>query len=122
YGAGRDTRRRAAGRGSEGTCGVSRRVVLTADDLGRDESTTTVIAALLAEGHITAATLITVSPAAPKAAELARQLKVVPHLHATLTSEVGLPPWRPLAGSSSLADADGYLGDAAHAARAQIAD
>jgi len=101
---------------------VTRRLVLTADDLGREEGSTTVIAALLADGYITGTTLITVSPAATRAAELARQLNVVPRLHATLTSEAGLPPWRPLAGPSSLADPDGYLGDAAHAVRAQIAD
>jgi hypothetical protein len=101
---------------------VTRRVVITADDLGREEGTTAVIAALLADGHVSAATLIPVSPAAPRAAALARDLRVAPHLHITLTSERDLPPWRPLAGPSSLADRDGLLRDSAVAQRAGLAD
>jgi hypothetical protein len=101
---------------------VRRRVVITADDLGREEETTAVIAALLADGYVSATTLITVSPAAAGAAALARDLAVTPHLHITLTSEQGLPPWRPLAGPSSLVDRDGRLGDVAVAQRARLAD
>lgn len=90
---------------------MSRRLVITADDLGREPGTTEVIAALLAEGNVTATTLICVSPAAERAAELARELGVLPRLHVTLTSERGLPGWRPLDGAASLVDPDGTLTD-----------
>lgn len=85
---------------------MTRRLVITADDLGRDEATTAVIAALLAEGHVTAATLITIAPGSERAAEQARRLGVGPHLHITLTSEAGLPPWRWLTGGSGRAAPD----------------
>ncbi|GAA2212057.1 hypothetical protein GCM10009850_075190 [Nonomuraea monospora] len=90
---------------------MNRRVVITADDLGREPGTTEVIAALLAEGHVSATTLICVSPEAEQAAARMRQAGVVPRLHVTLTSERGLPRWRPLDGPASLADADGTLSD-----------
>lgn len=85
---------------------MTRRLVLTADDLGREEGSTAVIAALLAERHVTAASLITIAPGAERAAEQACALGVVPHLHITLTSERGLPPWRWLTGGSGLAVTD----------------
>ncbi|MET8161898.1 ChbG/HpnK family deacetylase [Sphaerisporangium sp. NPDC005289] len=90
---------------------MTRRVVITADDLGREPGTTEVIAALLAEGHVSATTLICCSPAAERAASEARRLGVVPRVHVTLTSERGVPRWRSLAGAASLADADGTLSD-----------
>ncbi len=90
---------------------MTRRVVITADDLGRDPGTTEVIASLLAEGHLTATTLITVSPAAEQAADRMRDLGVVPHLHVTLTGDGRLPRWRPLSGAASLVDPDGTLTD-----------
>lgn len=101
---------------------MTRRVVITADDLGREEGSTAVIAALLAGGYVTATTLITVAASAERAAVLAGELGVVPHLHITLTSERGLPGWRPLAGVSSLVDRDGHLGDVTVAQRAALAD
>ncbi|MFI6742918.1 carbohydrate deacetylase [Nonomuraea sp. NPDC050451] len=90
---------------------MTRRVVITADDLGREPGTTEVIAALLAEGHVSATTLICVSPTAEQAANRVRELGVVPRLHVTLTSERGLPRWRPLNGAESLVDPDGTLSD-----------
>ncbi|HEX4814155.1 MAG TPA: ChbG/HpnK family deacetylase [Nonomuraea sp.] len=90
---------------------MTRRVVITADDLGREPGTTDVIAALLADGHVSATTLICVSPAAEEAARRVLELGVVPRLHVTLTSERGLPRWRPLNGAASLADPDGTLSD-----------
>ncbi|TDC86043.1 ChbG/HpnK family deacetylase [Nonomuraea deserti] len=90
---------------------MTRRVVITADDLGREPGTTEVIVALLAEGHVTATTLICVSPAAEQAADRVRQLGVVPRLHVTLTSERGIPRWRPLDGAASLVDSDGTFHD-----------
>jgi Uncharacterized protein conserved in bacteria len=57
---------------------VSRRLVITADDLGRDAGSTQVIAGLLAAGHVTAATLITVTPESAPAAAMARRLGVWP--------------------------------------------
>ncbi|MFB4287303.1 ChbG/HpnK family deacetylase [Nonomuraea sp. ATR24] len=90
---------------------MRRRVVITADDLGREPGTTDVIAGLLAEGHVSATTLICVSPEADRAAARVRELGVVPRVHVTLTSERGLPRWRPLNGGASLADPDGTLSD-----------
>lgn len=91
---------------------MSRRLVLTADDLGREPGTDAVIAELLADGFVTATTLIPVSPHAGDAARRMRSLGVRPRLHATLTSEGGLPRWRPLSGDrSSLTDPDGTLPD-----------
>jgi chitin disaccharide deacetylase len=90
---------------------VTRRLVLTADDLGREAGTTEVITGLLADGLITATTLITVTPHAADAARRAREAGVEPRLHATLTSERGLPAWHPLTAALSLVDAEGALPD-----------
>lgn len=90
---------------------MTRRVVITADDLGREPGSTEVILALLAEGHVSATTLICVSPAAEQAAGEVRKLGVVPRLHVTLTGERGLPRWRPLASAPSLVDPDGAFSD-----------
>ncbi|WP_165969938.1 carbohydrate deacetylase [Nonomuraea terrae] len=90
---------------------MTRRLVITADDLGREPGTTEVIAALLAEGHVTATTLICVSPIAEQAANQVGKLGVVPRLHVTLTSERGIPRWRPLDAATSLVDPDGTLTD-----------
>jgi chitin disaccharide deacetylase len=88
---------------------VSRRLVITADDLGREPTTTEVITDLLAQGNVSATTLITVSPHAAGAAERVQASGIVPRLHITLTGEHGLPPWRPLSGAASLVDGDGAL-------------
>ncbi|MFC7110571.1 ChbG/HpnK family deacetylase [Nonomuraea rubra] len=90
---------------------MTRRVVITADDLGREPGTTEVIVELLAEGQVSATTLICVSPEAERAAGRVAETGVVPRLHVTLTSERGLPRWRPLDGPASLADPDGTLSD-----------
>ncbi|MFC4530371.1 carbohydrate deacetylase [Sphaerisporangium dianthi] len=90
---------------------MTRRVVITADDLGREQGTTEVVVALLAEGRVSATTLIPVSPAAEQAASRVRGLGFVPRLHVTLTSERGLPRWRPLDGAASLVGPDGTLSD-----------
>lgn len=73
-----------------------RRLVVTADDLGRDPVSTATVLGLLAEGHVTATTLLVVGPGAADAAAGAAALGVTPRLHATLTSEHDLPPWSPL--------------------------
>jgi predicted glycoside hydrolase/deacetylase ChbG (UPF0249 family) len=103
---------------------VSRRLVITADDLGREPGSTQVIAELLAEGSVTATTLITVAPMSEMAATVAGALGVVPRLHVTLTSERGLPPWRPLSGAASLVDDSGAFGSSAAwvAERAAVTD
>lgn len=103
---------------------MTRRLVLTADDLGREPGTDAVIAELLADGHITATTLIPVSPHAAGAARRMHHLGVRPRLHATLTSEAGLPRWRPLGERPSLTDPDGTLTDDPYAlgARGQSPD
>jgi hypothetical protein len=86
---------------------MTRRLVITADDLGRDPATTEVICELLAEGNVSATTLIAVSPHAADAAARVRAQGIVPRLHITLTSERGLPPWRPLGSAASLVDQHG---------------
>jgi chitin disaccharide deacetylase len=103
---------------------MTRSVVITADDLGREPGTTEVIASLLAEGHASATTLITVSPAAEDAALRMTQIGIRPHLHVTLTTERGQPRWRAMSGVSSITDADGTLTDDLYAlaARAQPGD
>lgn len=90
---------------------MTRRLVLTADDLGREPGTTAVIADLIADGFVTATTIIPVSPHAASAARRMQELGVQPRLHVTLTSERELPRWRPLSGGPSLADPDGTLTD-----------
>lgn len=90
---------------------MTRRLTLTADDLGREPGTTSVIADLLAEGLVTSTTLIPVAPDAADAAARVRELGVLPRLHVTLTSEGGLPRWRPLTAGATLVDADGTLPD-----------
>lgn len=103
---------------------MTRRLVITADDFGRDPGTTATIAGLLRDGAVTATTLITVAPGASEALDLARDLGVVPHLHLTLTSEGGLPGWAPLGGGPSLTDPAGLLwrDPVALAARAATAE
>lgn len=90
---------------------MTRRVVLTADDLGREPGTNAVITELIADGFVTATTIIPVSPHAADAAQRMRELGVQPRLHVTLTSERELPGWRPLSGGPSIADPDGTLTD-----------
>lgn len=90
---------------------MSRRLVITADDFGREPTTTEVITELLVEGNVSATTLITVSPDAAHAAERMRALGCVPRLHVTLTGERGLPRWRPLSDAASLVGPDGAFGD-----------
>ncbi|MHA7984333.1 ChbG/HpnK family deacetylase [Rathayibacter sp. CAU 1779] len=87
---------------------MTRSLVITADDLGRDPGTTDTILELLADGHVTATTLIAVSDDAERAAQGARALGVTPHLHATLTRDAGMA-WHPLSALPSLTDADGLL-------------
>ncbi|MEV4839692.1 ChbG/HpnK family deacetylase [Nonomuraea sp. NPDC049486] len=85
--------------------------MITADDLGRESGTTEVIVSLLAEGHVSATTLICVSPVAEEAAGQVRKLGVLPRVHVTLTSERGVPRWRPLDGAASLVEPDGTLSE-----------
>jgi len=77
-----------------------RRLVITADDLGREPDTDEVVLDLVADGAVTSATLIPVAPGSAATARRARALGLQPRLHATLTSERGLPPWRPLTARS----------------------
>lgn len=114
---------------------MSRRLVLTADDLGHDRETNREIVALLREGRLTASTLLVVGPEAEHAAGLVLAARMdddgassaarvpVPRLHVALTSPAGEAPWRPAAPDvPSLTDDDGafhsnpfLLGEAAEA-------
>ncbi|QDZ15907.1 ChbG/HpnK family deacetylase [Humibacter ginsenosidimutans] len=89
---------------------MTRTLVITADDFGRDPGTTDTILALLDDGAITATTLIAVADNAERAAEGAIARGTSPHLHGTLTRDRGAV-WHPLSGRSSLMDADGLLFD-----------
>lgn len=77
-----------------------RRLVITADDAGRELDSTMVIAELLRDGLITATTLIPVAPDAEAALDLVGAW--APRVHATFTSERGCPAWSPLTGGASL--------------------
>lgn len=86
---------------------MTRRLVITADDLGRDPATNATIVSLAEQGAITATSLITVSAHAAAALEMVRGLPFTPGLHVTLTSEKSLSPWRALSGAPGLtADGD----------------
>ncbi len=78
---------------------MSRALVITADDLGREPATTDEIVHLADDGRITATTLIPVSPHSADAAARITATAITPRLHLTLTSEAGLPAWRPLGGA-----------------------
>ncbi len=86
-----------------------RRLVVTGDDLGRDPAGTATLCALWEEGLITAASMITVGQEAERTAGRLRAAGLTPRLHLTLTSERGLPPWRPLTGGASLHDEHGWM-------------
>ena len=86
-----------------------RRLVVTADDLGRDPAGTAVIIALGQEGLISAATLLTVTEESPRAAARLRDAGLTPRLHLTLMGEADLPPWRPLSDGASLRERDGAM-------------
>lgn len=89
---------------------MTRRLVLTADDLGREPAGTRAILDLLGSGPLTATTLIPVATHSAGAAAACRDAGVVPRLHVTLTSERGLPGWRPLSPHPvSLTDRGGCL-------------
>src|SRR5690606_1158204 len=80
---------------------MSRRLVLTADDLGHDRETNREIVALLREGRLTASALLVVGPEAEHAAGLVLAAQMdddgaspagrvpVPRLHVALTSPAG---------------------------------
>lgn len=90
---------------------MTRRLVITADDFGREPATTETIAALLADGCVSTTSLIAVAPGAEDAVRRAADLGVVPRLHVTLSADRGQPPWRALSGVSSITDPDGALAD-----------
>lgn len=91
---------------------MSRRLVITADDLGREHASAAAIAELAADGAITATTAIVVAPAAEEGVAAVTAAGVVPHLHATLSSDGGTTPWHPLTGRRSLVTDAGTLPDA----------
>ncbi|MPV37778.1 carbohydrate deacetylase [Georgenia subflava] len=99
---------------------MTRRLVLTADDLGVHPAADREILALLAEGAISATTMIVVAPASAETARLLRATGggVEPRLHVALTrprepfdagrTPAGALPWRPLGrGTGTLTDATG---------------
>lgn len=88
---------------------MTRRLVLTADDLGRDAATDAEIASLAADRLITATTAIVLGPGAGAAVAAVRAAGLEPRVHITLTSERGIAPWRALTGAPSLVDAGGQL-------------
>ncbi|WP_157002227.1 ChbG/HpnK family deacetylase [Agromyces laixinhei] len=88
---------------------MTRRLVLTADDLGRETGSAAEIAALAAEGAITAATVIVVAPGADAAARAVADAGIAARLHATLSSERGLAGWHPILAAPSLVSVDGVL-------------
>ncbi|HIY25167.1 MAG TPA: ChbG/HpnK family deacetylase, partial [Candidatus Brachybacterium merdigallinarum] len=88
---------------------MTRRLVITADDLGREQASSREILALLRERAVTACSLITVSADSAEAARGAAELGIAPHVHLTLTSERELAPWHPLSPGGSLHAGAGEL-------------
>lgn len=84
---------------------MTRRLVITADDLGRDPAGDPAIVELAAEGLITATTAIVVGvgPTAETVAAL-QAVGIEPRLHATLSSERGIAAWHALTAGASLGD------------------
>lgn len=88
---------------------MTRRLVITADDLGRERASSLEILALLRERAVTSCSLITVSADSAEAARGAAELGIAPHVHLTLTSERELAPWHPLSPGSTLHAGAGEL-------------
>lgn len=88
---------------------VTRRLVITADDLGRDAAGTDVIHSLHADGAITRSTLIPVSAESERAADRFRRSGLPVQLHLTLSSDAEPAPWRPLTSGRTLGDERGGL-------------
>ena len=88
---------------------MTRKLVVTADDLGIDTETNETILGLIDGGTVTATTLMAVAPAAADGAERIRAAGAAsPRLHVTLTSAREFRPWRPIATDvPSLTDAGG---------------
>ncbi|MPV37776.1 ChbG/HpnK family deacetylase [Georgenia subflava] len=105
---------------------MSRRLVVTADDLGMDAHANEEIVDLLGRGVLTSTTLMTVAPGAADAAARVRAAGLAaPRLHVTLTSARELGPWRPLAADvPTLTDARGrfHVDPGRLAGRASVAE
>ncbi|MGP9536917.1 ChbG/HpnK family deacetylase [Brachybacterium sp. AOP43-C2-M15] len=95
---------------------MTRRLVITADDLGRDRDGTATVLSLLADGSVTSASLLAVTPHTAEAAAAARAVGLQPHLHLAVTSDRGPHRWRPLSPGTSLRDARGLLREDPHGA------
>ncbi|GAA4527146.1 hypothetical protein GCM10023160_22940 [Brachybacterium paraconglomeratum] len=88
---------------------MTRRLVITADDLGRDAAGTEMIHALRAEGAITRCTLMPVSAESERAAARFRRSGFAVQLHLTLNSDEMSSQWRPLSAGRTLRDERGTL-------------
>lgn len=88
---------------------MTRHLVITADDLGRDAAGTEMIHSLYAEGAITRSTLIPVSAESERAAARFRLSGFAVQLHVTLSSDAEPTAWRPLTSGQTLRDERGTL-------------
>jgi hypothetical protein len=90
---------------------MTRKLVVTADDLGIGPATNEAIVDLMERGAVTSSTLMAVAPGAPDAVERVRRAGLAdPRLHVTLTSARELAPWRPLAADvPTLTDTEGLF-------------
>lgn len=96
---------------------MSVRLMITADDLGRDPGTNETIAALVADGLVTATSLLTVAPAAGQAVDLLAGTGLQPAVHVALTTDTG-QGWAPLSNAPELRGPGGWL----PAGAAELAD
>ncbi|MGO1972260.1 MAG: carbohydrate deacetylase [Propionibacteriaceae bacterium] len=87
---------------------MSVRLVITADDLGHDRGTNETIVGLLADGSVTATTLLTVAPDAEHAVDLLAGTGVQPAVHIALTADTG-QHWAALSGAPGLSGPQGWL-------------
>lgn len=101
---------------------MSRRLVITADDVGRSEADSEVVLDLFDEGAVSAVTIMPVTSFATAAAAAVAGRQGV-RLHVTLTSDDDVAPWRPLTAARSLVTEDGHLHtDPVRASRGSTAD
>lgn len=88
---------------------MGKKLILNCDDFGQSPALNQAIMALLEEGKVSSATIMTVAPGFEEAAAwTAKRRQPNVGLHLTMTSEFEALRWRSLTGDRSLHDDSGY--------------
>ncbi|MEI0736475.1 ChbG/HpnK family deacetylase [Paenibacillus sp. JTLBN-2024] len=88
---------------------MGKKLILNCDDFGQSPALNQAIMALLEEGKVSSATIMTVAPGFEEAAAwIAKRRQPNVGLHLTMTSEFEALRWRSLTGDRSLHDDSGY--------------